>query len=37
MERQSFYQPRGRGFEREVAKRLEYWARLRAERGGSGG
>jgi putative ATPase len=32
MERQSFYQPRGRGFEREVAKRLEYWARLRAGR-----
>ncbi len=30
MARQTFYQPRGRGFEREIAKRLEYWARLRA-------
>ena len=27
-----FYQPRDRGFEREIAKRLEYWAELRAER-----
>jgi putative ATPase len=33
MPRQQFYQPRGRGFEREIAKRLEYWAKLRAERG----
>lgn len=32
MARQSFYQPRDRGFEREIAKRLERWARLRAER-----
>jgi len=32
MERQEFYRPRERGFEREVAKRLAYWAKLRAER-----
>ncbi|HYZ20854.1 MAG TPA: replication-associated recombination protein A [Rhodopila sp.] len=32
MERVNFYQPRDRGFEREIGKRLEYWARLRAER-----
>lgn len=30
--RQSFYQPVERGFEREIRKRLEYWAKLRAER-----
>ncbi|MBV9756988.1 MAG: replication-associated recombination protein A, partial [Alphaproteobacteria bacterium] len=33
MARQQFYRPTERGFEREVGKRLEYWARLRAERG----
>ncbi|MFS8038767.1 replication-associated recombination protein A [Xanthobacter sp. AM11] len=32
--RQSFYHPVERGFEREIRKRLEYWARLRAERAG---
>jgi len=32
MPREQFYQPRGRGFEREIAKRLDYWARLRQER-----
>ena len=32
--RQSFYHPVERGFEREIRKRLDYWARLRAERGG---
>jgi putative ATPase len=32
--RQTFYQPPERGFEREIRKRLEYWAKLRAERGG---
>ncbi len=32
MARQSFYNPSERGFEREVAKRLAYWARLRSER-----
>ena len=32
MERQEFYRPPERGFEREVRKRLDYWAKLRAER-----
>ena len=32
--RQSFYDPPERGFEREIRKRLEYWAKLRKERGG---
>ncbi len=31
MERQRFYQPTERGFEREVSKRLAYWDRLRAQ------
>ncbi|MEW6642926.1 MAG: replication-associated recombination protein A [Pseudomonadota bacterium] len=31
--RQTFYDPPERGFEREIRKRLEYWARLRAQRG----
>jgi putative ATPase len=29
-----FYDPPERGFEREIRKRLEYWAKLRRERGG---
>ncbi|MBV8398974.1 MAG: replication-associated recombination protein A [Acetobacteraceae bacterium] len=33
MAREHFYQPRGRGFEREIEKRLEYWAKLRQQRG----
>ncbi|MBF0324036.1 MAG: replication-associated recombination protein A [Alphaproteobacteria bacterium] len=33
MERQQFYRPVERGFEREVGKRLDYWARLRAKKG----
>jgi putative ATPase len=33
--RQQFYDPPERGFERDIRKRLEYWARLRKERGGS--
>jgi putative ATPase len=33
--RQSFYRPAERGFEREIAKRLDYWERLRRERRGS--
>jgi putative ATPase len=33
--RQSFYHPHERGFEREIRKRLEYWAKLRKERGGA--
>jgi putative ATPase len=35
MARQQYYQPRDRGFEREIGKRLEYWSRLRRERGNS--
>src|SRR5438067_6675747 len=31
--RQTFYDPPERGFEREIRKRLEYWERLRRERG----
>jgi len=34
MARQVFYTPLERGFEREIARRLAYWERLRAERGG---
>jgi len=33
--RPQFYDPPERGFEREIAKRLEYWAKLRRERGTS--
>lgn len=33
MVRQVFYTPVERGFEREIARRLAYWERLRAERG----
>ncbi len=29
----TFYEPVERGFEREIKKRLEYWAKLRKERG----
>ena len=32
--RQTFYAPPDRGFEREIRKRLDYWAKLRRERGG---
>jgi putative ATPase len=32
--RQTFYLPRERGFERELAKRLEHWEKLRRERSG---
>lgn len=31
--RQLFYDPPERGFEREIRKRLEYWEKLRQERG----
>ncbi|MBW8617860.1 MAG: replication-associated recombination protein A [Hyphomicrobiales bacterium] len=31
--RKIFYEPVERGFEREIKKRLEYWAKLRKERG----
>jgi len=30
--RQHFYDPPDRGFEREIRKRLDYWAKLRGER-----
>jgi putative ATPase len=33
MARREFYRPPERGFEREIRKRLDYWAKLRAERG----
>ena len=33
MGRQKYYDPPERGFEREIVKRLDYWAKLRAERG----
>ena len=32
MERAQFYHPTGRGFEREIARRIEHWNGLRAER-----
>jgi putative ATPase len=34
MARQKFYAPRDTGFEREIAKRLDYWSKLRAKRAG---
>ena len=37
MARTRFYTPVDRGFEREIKKRLSYWDKLRAERGGDGG
>lgn len=36
MARPQFYKPVDRGFEREIAKRLAYWAKLRHEREGGG-
>ena len=33
LERQKFYDPVERGFEREIRKRLDYWAKLRREKG----
>ena len=32
--RQTFYDPPDRGFEREIRKRLDYWAKLRNEKSG---
>ena len=32
MERQDFYTPRDRGFEREIGRRLDHWAQLRTRR-----
>jgi putative ATPase len=34
MPRREFYSPVERGFEREIKKRLDYWAKLRAGKGG---
>src|SRR6201992_4127051 len=34
MAREQFYQPKETGFEREIAKRLDYWPKLRAKRAG---
>ena len=36
MARPTFYEPAPRGFEKEVVKRLAYWARLRIERAEQG-
>lgn len=33
MNRQEFYRPVERGFEREIIKRLEYWNKLRRDKG----
>ncbi len=33
MARKAFYRPVERGFEREIKKRLEYWQKLRAQKG----
>jgi putative ATPase len=32
MARQQFYEPRDTGFEREITKRLDFWAKLRAKK-----
>jgi putative ATPase len=34
MGRQTFYDPPERGFEREIRKRLDFWQKIRRERGG---
>jgi putative ATPase len=36
MARRTFYDPPERGFEREIRKRLDYWARLRARKNDQG-
>ena len=33
MARQQFYRPKETGFEREIAKRLDYWTKLRVKKG----
>ena len=33
MTREQFYRPVDRGFEKEIAKRLDHWAKLRAKDG----
>ncbi|PWR19360.1 replication-associated recombination protein A [Zavarzinia aquatilis] len=32
MERQAFYNPKGKGFEQEIRRRIDYWAELRRKR-----
>jgi putative ATPase len=32
IQREEFYKPVERGFEREIIKRLEYWSKLRSEK-----
>jgi putative ATPase len=34
MDREEFYHPVDRGFERDIRKRLDYWAKLRRRRAG---
>jgi putative ATPase len=34
MAREQFYRPKETGFEREIQKRLDYWAKLRAKKSG---
>lgn len=34
MARESYYEPKDTGFEREIRKRLEHWAKLRAQKRG---
>ena len=36
MKREKFYQPKDRGFEREIGRRLEHWDTLREEKAGGG-
>lgn len=36
MAREDYYQPVSRGFERDIGKRLDYWARLRKKRHSEG-
>ncbi len=36
MARPTFFEPSQRGFEKEVAKRMQYWARLRSEKSKQG-
>ena len=36
MARRDFYQPVERGFEREIKKRQDYWAKLRERKSGEG-
>lgn len=35
MEREAYYAPVERGFEREIRKRVDYWSRLRQQRNGA--